>query len=44
MVNSVTNYGRNGVHDWIIQRASAVILALYTLFLLGFVIATPDMQ
>src|SRR5690606_11836154 len=44
MVNSVINYGRNGVHDWIIQRASVVILAFYILFLLGFVIATPDMQ
>ena len=44
MVTSVTNYGRNGVHDWIIQRVSAVVLALYTLFLLGYVIATPDLQ
>lgn len=43
MVNSVTNFGRNGLYDWVIQRLSAVILAVYTLFLLGFVIATPDM-
>lgn len=44
MVTSVTNFGRSGVYDWIIQRLSAVILALYTLFLLGFVIASPDLQ
>lgn len=36
MVNSVTNLGRSGVYDWIIQRASAYVLALYTLFLIGF--------
>ncbi|MDF1762570.1 MAG: succinate dehydrogenase, hydrophobic membrane anchor protein [Oleibacter sp.] len=44
MVNSVTNLGRSGLYDWIIQRTTAVVLAVYTLFLFGFVIATPDMQ
>ncbi len=43
MVSSVTNFGRSGLYDWVVQRLSAVILAVYTLFLLGFVIATPDM-
>ena len=43
MVNSVTNLGRSGVYDWVIQRLTAVILALYTLFLLGYVLATPDL-
>ena len=44
MVNSVTNLGRSGLYDWVVQRLTAVILALYTLFLLGFVIASPDLQ
>lgn len=44
MVASVTNLGRSGLYDWVIQRLTAVILALYTLFLLGFVIASPDLQ
>lgn len=44
MVASVTSLGRNGLYDWMIQRLSAVILALYTLFLLGFLIASPDLQ
>ncbi len=44
MVTSVTNLGRSGLYDWVVQRVTAVILALYTLFLLGFVIASPDMQ
>lgn len=43
MVNSVTNFGRSGLYDWVIQRLSAVILAIYTLFLFGFVVATPDL-
>ena len=44
MVASVTNLGRSGLYDWVVQRLTAVILALYTLFLLGFVIASPDLQ
>lgn len=43
MVRNVTSFGRNGVSDWIIQRVSAVILALYTLGLLGFILFTPDL-
>ncbi len=42
-VNSVTNLGRSGVYDWMVQRVSAYVLALYTIFLLGFIIITkPD--
>lgn len=44
MVSSVTNFGRNGVYDWMAQRVSAVVLALYTLFLVGFVLASPDLD
>ena len=44
MVASVTNLGRSGLYDWVIQRLTAVILAVYTLFLLGFVIANPGIQ
>lgn len=41
MVNSVTSYSGNGVRDWLVQRVSAVVLAAYTLFLLGFVLLNP---
>jgi succinate dehydrogenase / fumarate reductase membrane anchor subunit len=44
MVASITNLGRSGLYDWVIQRLTAVILAVYTLFLLGFVIAHPGLQ
>lgn len=42
MVRSITNLSRSGISDWLIQRVSAVLLALYTFFLLGFFLATPD--
>ncbi|RJG42011.1 succinate dehydrogenase, hydrophobic membrane anchor protein [Motilimonas pumila] len=41
MVKSVSGLGRNGVHDFVLIRASAIILTLYTLYLVGFV-ATND--
>jgi succinate dehydrogenase / fumarate reductase membrane anchor subunit len=42
MVNVVVSAGRNGVHDFILLRASAVILALYTLLLAAFFVVTPS--
>ena len=44
MVTSVTNLGRSGPYDWLIQRVSAVVLALYTLWLLGVVFFTSNMD
>ncbi|WP_404363068.1 succinate dehydrogenase, hydrophobic membrane anchor protein [Marinobacter sp.] len=40
MVRSVTNLGRSGVYDWMMQRVSAYVLALYTVFLVGFMVFT----
>ncbi|SEL25349.1 succinate dehydrogenase subunit D [Colwellia chukchiensis] len=42
MVNNAATVGRSGVHDFILLRASAIILALYTLFLLSFFVTTAD--
>lgn len=44
MVTNVTSLGRSGLGDWLIQRASAVILAAYTLCILGSFIVHPDMD
>ena len=44
MVTYVTNFSRSGLYDWMAQRVSAVVLAIYTLFLLGYVIANPNMD
>lgn len=43
-INSVTNLGSNGVADWLAQRVTAYILALYTIVLLFFIIANPGMS
>lgn len=43
MVTSVTNLGRSGLYDWLMQRFSAVILAAYTFCILGSFLVNPDM-
>lgn len=44
MVTNVTSLGRTGLGDWLIQRASAVILAAYSLCILGNFITHPEMD
>ncbi|WP_150304282.1 succinate dehydrogenase, hydrophobic membrane anchor protein [Pseudomonas saliphila] len=44
MVTNVTNLSRSGLYDWMAQRVSAVVLAVYTLFLLGYLIANPGLS
>ncbi|MDF0534294.1 succinate dehydrogenase, hydrophobic membrane anchor protein [Shewanella yunxiaonensis] len=36
MVTNAASFGRSGVHDFIMLRASAVILASYAVFLVAF--------
>jgi succinate dehydrogenase, hydrophobic membrane anchor protein len=38
MVTNVLNYGRSGVHDWVMQRFSALVLAAYTLVMVGWLV------
>lgn len=42
MVNNAATVGRSGVHDFILLRASALILAAYALFMAYFFISTPE--
>lgn len=44
MVTAVTNLGRSGVYDWLIQRVTAVVLTLYTFFIVGFVLANQPLD
>ena len=44
MVTIITNLGRNGVSDWLIQRVSAVILLAYTLCILGFFLFNSNLD
>ncbi|PMG75919.1 succinate dehydrogenase, hydrophobic membrane anchor protein [Shewanella sp. 10N.286.51.B7] len=37
MVTNAASLGRSGVHDFILIRASAVILTCYTIFMVGFI-------
>lgn len=38
MLTQITSLTRNGLRDWYLQRISAVILACYGLFIMGYII------
>jgi len=44
MVTQVTSFSRNGLSDWIVQRVTAIILALYTVVMVGYVAFNGDMS
>lgn len=44
MVTAVTNLGRSGLSDWLVQRVTALVLLAYTLFIVGVVFFGPAMQ
>jgi succinate dehydrogenase / fumarate reductase membrane anchor subunit len=44
MVTQVTSFSRNGLSDWVIQRVTAVILAAYTVALVGIVLLQGEMS
>lgn len=44
MVTAVTNLGRSGLSDWLVQRFSAIILAAYTVFIVAFIVFTPELD
>lgn len=43
MVASATSLGRSGLHDWIIQRVTGVVLAAYVVFLAGFIFSAETL-
>ncbi|TDB49025.1 succinate dehydrogenase membrane anchor subunit [Photorhabdus khanii] len=42
MVSNASALGRTGIHDWLLLRASAIIIVLYVLYMLVFVATTSD--
>jgi succinate dehydrogenase / fumarate reductase membrane anchor subunit len=44
MVKNILSLSSNGLRDWLIQRVTAVILLIYTFFILGFIILHPQLQ
>ncbi len=43
MVSSVTSLGRSGLHDWFIQRLSAVVMAVFSVCVVWFLVTTPEL-
>lgn len=43
MVASVSSFGRNGIHDFVLIRATAIILTLYTFYIVGFCAFGPEL-
>ncbi len=42
MVKHVSSVGRNGVHDFLLIRSTAIILTIYTLYIIGFCALSGD--
>lgn len=42
MVKAAGTFGRSGSHDYILLRASSIIIFLFTLFMVGFFASTAD--
>lgn len=44
MVTTITNFGRSGLSDWLVQRVSAVILATYSVFMVIYLLLNPQLD
>lgn len=44
MMKSATSFSRSGLSDWLVQRVSAVILALYFVVVLGFILSHGNLD
>jgi len=44
MVTQVTSFSRSGLSDWVVQRVTAVILATYTVVVVGFLLINGDVS
>ncbi|GGI88940.1 succinate dehydrogenase, hydrophobic membrane anchor protein [Legionella impletisoli] len=44
MVTNITSLTGNGLKDWLIQRVTAVYLAVYALFIFSFFLMHPELR
>ena len=44
MVTHIVNYSRNGVSDWLLQRATAWVLTVYTIVVVGYLATQSGMN
>lgn len=43
-VTNVTSFGRSGLSDWVVQRASGVVLTVYLLVIAAYLLFTPEVD
>lgn len=43
MLTNASALGRNGVHDWLLVRATSIVMTLYILYILGFIVMTDTL-
>ena len=43
MVTQITSFGRSGLYDWMMQRISALVLSVYSIFIIGYLLLNPDL-
>ncbi|MBM6550436.1 succinate dehydrogenase, hydrophobic membrane anchor protein [Marinomonas ostreistagni] len=43
MVTQITSFGRSGLYDWMMQRISALVLSVYSIFIIGYLVLNPDL-
>ncbi|MBA2815199.1 succinate dehydrogenase membrane anchor subunit [Candidatus Pantoea persica] len=43
MVSNASALGRSGIQDWLLLRASAILITLYILYLVGFLVLTDTL-
>lgn len=44
MVTAVSNLGRSGLYDWLVQRVSALVLLAYVIFIACVVLGGGELQ
>lgn len=44
MVTNVTNLGRSGLSDWVMQRLTAVVVGAYFVMMMGFLVCHPQLS
>lgn len=44
VITNVTSFGRSGLSDWLLQRTTAIVLAVYVVFVTYYLLTNPDLQ
>lgn len=44
MVRPVMNFSRNGLTDWFIQRVSALVVTIFTIFMVCYLLFNPQID